>query len=132
MSIGAITFSNAYLVAHLLHALEWRDRAPSEAIALMAEVLRSNRTALVLVCPERPDHTQALGLVMPTKEEDEGVLLMHLWGANPFISEPLKAIVLITAEDVVCPLTGEPIRPEQVAFAPEVKKALASWRLRQP
>jgi len=132
MSIGTITFSEAYPVAHILHTLNWRDRAPDEAIALMAETIRGNRMALVLNCPERPNHTQALGLVMPTKEEDMGVLLMHVWGKGPFSSELLRVTVLITADDGVCALTGESISQEHIVFAPEVKKALTSWRLRRP
>lgn len=132
MNTGVITFSQAYAVAHILQVLDWRDRAPGEAIALMAEALRANRMALILDCPVRPDHTQALALVMPTKEEDEGVLLMHFWGFGPFTSDPFKSIVLITPEDEVQALVGEPIKPGQIAFAPEVRKALASWRLRRP
>ncbi len=132
MMMGKITFFHAYAVAHLLQALEWRDRAPGEAIALMAEAIRANRMALILDCPVRPDHTHALALVMPTKEEDEGVLLMHLWGFGPFTTDPFKSIVLITPEDGVQAIVGEPIKPGQIAFAPEVRKALASWRHRRP
>jgi hypothetical protein len=132
MREGPIRFVDAYGVVHVVHALMWRDRAPAEAIGLMMEDLRNGRLSLVLETDGMGAEGSSIGLVMPSREEDQGALIMHVWSGLKGGLARLHGIMRITADDEIEPLVGESRQLRNIVFAPSVRQALASWRQRKP
>jgi len=124
-TMNPITFTTAAMVRRLEEVIQWNKKVPDATISEMVRAINGGKSVLMLAGQDHAIHGAPIAMVMPG--HDDGWLAMELCLRHPY-REATSAILILDPTNRVHALTGEPVKRDQLAFSPEVDKALNSWR----